>query len=46
VPGGDRHTPYVLLRFGADGALIPDPQGQRDLAPAELHHLIITAITA
>jgi hypothetical protein len=44
-PGGDRHTPYVLLNIGPDGA----PRGcetavENDLTPAQLHHLILDAI--
>lgn len=46
VPGGDRHTPYVILRFGADGLPIAGPGSQRDLTPAELHRAIIEALTA
>jgi hypothetical protein len=45
MPGGDRRTPYVLLRFGADGAVIPGPASPRDLTPAELHQALITAIS-
>ena len=44
-PGGDRDTPYVLLRFGADGALIPGSGQPRDLSPAQLHHLLADTIT-
>jgi hypothetical protein len=44
-PGGDRHTPYVLLDFGPDGV----PRGAegrdgRDLTPSGLHHAILDAI--
>lgn len=45
-PGGDRDTPYVLLRFDANGALMPGAGEHRDLTPAQLHHLLINAITA
>jgi phosphoglycerol transferase MdoB-like AlkP superfamily enzyme len=45
-PGGDRDTPYVLLRFGADGALIRGSGQPRDLSPAQLHHLLADTITA
>jgi hypothetical protein len=44
TPGGDRHTPYVLLRFDADGAIVPG--NQRDLTPAQLHHALLAAIMA
>lgn len=46
LPGGDRHTPYVLVRFGADGVPIPGPDGRQDLTPAQLHQALIDAITA
>ena len=45
-PGGDRDTPYVLLRFGADGALISGSGQPRDFSPAQLHHLLADTITA
>ncbi|KQN21274.1 capsular biosynthesis protein [Sphingomonas sp. Leaf33] len=43
LPGGDRHTPYVMLRFGrgADDGARP---GRVDLTPAELHHAILRAV--
>lgn len=46
TPGGDKHTPYVLLRFGADGAIIPGAGDDQDCTPAELHLALIAAITA
>jgi hypothetical protein len=45
-PGGDRHTPFVLLRFGADGEPICGTANSTDQTPAELHHALIAAITA
>lgn len=44
TPGGDRHTPYVLLRFTPDGR--PVIGCERDLTPAQLHHELLSAITA
>lgn len=44
TPGGDRHTPYVLLRFAADGTLLKGCE--RDLTPAQLHHELLLTITA
>jgi hypothetical protein len=38
-PGGDRHTPYVLMRFDAGGSVTTSRQA--DLTPAELHHAIL-----
>ncbi|MBU6166029.1 MAG: LTA synthase family protein [Alphaproteobacteria bacterium] len=46
MPGGDRLTPYVLLRFGADGRPIPGCGTAQDRTPAELHRALIAAITA
>ena len=45
-PGGDRDTPYVVLRFGADGHPLPGEAGPRDRTPAQLHHALVAAITA
>lgn len=45
-PGGDRDTPFVLLRFGADGTLLRGNGQSRDLSPAQLHHLLAETITA
>lgn len=42
TPGGARHTPYVIVRFDADGQ--PLAAGKRaDLTPAELHHVMLDA---
>jgi hypothetical protein len=46
APGGARHTPYVLLRFGADGVIAPGTSGPTSLTPAELHHTILRCVTA
>lgn len=43
-PGSERHTPYVLLRFAADGDPISGDGQNRDVAPAELHHSILDTI--
>jgi phosphoglycerol transferase MdoB-like AlkP superfamily enzyme len=43
-PGAERHTPYVLLRFAADGTPIAGSGEVSDLAPAALHHAILDAI--
>jgi hypothetical protein len=37
-PGGDRHTPYVVLRFDAQGRPVSGDAAPRDLTPAQLHH--------
>lgn len=43
MPGGDRHTPYVIVRFAADGQAIKGG-GEHDLSPAGLHHAILTLL--
>ncbi|KPF64063.1 hypothetical protein IP79_07755 [Porphyrobacter sp. AAP60] len=43
-PGAERHTPYVLVRFAADGTPVPGSGAECDLTPAELHHAILDAI--
>jgi phosphoglycerol transferase MdoB-like AlkP superfamily enzyme len=45
-PGRDRHTPYVILRFAADGTPLPNIGGAKDLTPAELHHTLLDAIAS
>ncbi len=43
IPGGDRHTPYVMLGIGADGQIIPGENRRKDLTPAQLHHAVLDA---
>jgi len=43
-PGAERHTPFVLLRFGVDGAPVLGSGEGEALPPAELHHAILAAI--
>jgi hypothetical protein len=43
-PAAERHTPYVLIRFAADGTPIAGDGPARDLTPAALHHAILDAI--
>ncbi|MGY6552338.1 MAG: LTA synthase family protein [Erythrobacter sp.] len=46
-PGAERHTPYVLLNFGPDGKPRQAGEGhERDLTPAELHHLVLKVIVS
>ena len=40
-PGGDRHTPYVILRFDAKGRIITGANRRADITPAKLHHAIL-----
>ena len=46
MPGGDRHTPYVVLRFDGEGQLVPGDGARVDLTPAQFHHALIDAIRA
>ncbi|WP_162013491.1 LTA synthase family protein [Erythrobacter sp. NAP1] len=41
TPGGDRHTPYVMLRFDRDGGILPMDNSREDLSPAQLHQAIL-----
>ena len=44
VPGPERSTPYVILRFAADGRPISGNGLGLDITPAELHSSILAAI--
>lgn len=44
APGGDRHTPYVMLRIDADGRAVPGSKCRVDLTPAGLHHAILDTV--
>jgi hypothetical protein len=44
LPGGDRHTPYVMVSMDAAGRIIPGDNHCVDLTPAELHHAILDAV--
>lgn len=44
APGGARHTPYVILRFGSGGSILKDGPGRTDLSPAGLHHAILRCV--
>jgi hypothetical protein len=43
-PGGARHTPYVMLRFSADGEIVEGENRRVDLSPDELHHAILRCV--
>lgn len=45
IPGGDRHTPYVMVRFDAEGRSLRRRLSDRDMTPAELHHSIVSVIS-
>ena len=44
VPGGERHTPFVIIRADAEGRLSRDAKSRQDLSPAELYEEILAAI--
>jgi hypothetical protein len=44
APGGNRHTPYVVMRIDAGGGTVSGENRRADLTPAGLHHAIIDAL--
>ena len=44
MPGGDRHTPYVMVCFDEAGRIVQGDKRELDLTPAELHHAIIDVL--
>lgn len=43
VPGGARHTPFIILKFGRDGAPVAGSLEASELTPAQLHSEILAA---
>lgn len=43
-PGGDRHTPYAMLRIDGAGQVVPGTNRRVDLTPAGLHHAVLEAV--
>jgi phosphoglycerol transferase MdoB-like AlkP superfamily enzyme len=43
-PADERHTPYVVVDFSADGVDAKQDRTEADLTPAQLHHLILDVI--
>lgn len=41
LPGADRHTPYVIVRFDAQGQPVLGEEAPVDLSPSGLHHAIL-----
>lgn len=41
TPGGDRHTPYVIVQFDAEGTINGAVGSREDLTPAQLHDAIL-----
>ncbi|MEI6418781.1 MAG: sulfatase-like hydrolase/transferase, partial [Sphingomonadales bacterium] len=46
LPGGDRHTPFVLVKLAGDGTPMARPGPALDLTPADLNQVLQAAITA
>lgn len=44
MPGGARHTPYVVIRFNAEGQIVGGGTEPVNLTPAQLHHLMLDAV--
>lgn len=45
-PTPARHTPYVMLRFAADGQILSGANQRADLTPDQLHHAILGSVRA
>ena len=45
APGGDRHTPYVILAIDAAGQAMRCDHRRVDLTPAALHHAILDLVS-
>lgn len=44
MPGGDRHTPYVMVRLDGAGQFVPGDNRRVDLTPAALHHEVLKVV--
>jgi len=44
VPGGARHTPYVMVRMDGRGRIVPGDNRRIDISPAQLHHAVLDAV--
>lgn len=45
VPGGDRHTPYLIVRYDASGQVVRGEGRRCDLTPAGLHHTLLDLLS-
>lgn len=45
MPGPQRHTPYVIVRFDADGEVVKGNGVRADLTPAQLHHTVLDMLS-
>ena len=43
-PGGDRHTPYVIVRLDREGRFQSRQDPPVDLTPAGLHHAMLDIV--
>lgn len=46
IPGGDRHTPFVIVKFGAQGVVFRRGHQDQTLTPSELHSAILDALSS
>ncbi len=44
TPGGERHTPFVIVKFDREGQPVFSPEQLSELTPAQLHAEILAAI--
>lgn len=44
IPGGERYTPFVILKFDSSGQPVVSSDADRTITPAELHSEILAAI--
>ncbi|WP_242125485.1 LTA synthase family protein [Sphingobium sp. Sx8-8] len=44
APGGERHTPYVMMRLDGSGAIVRGDNRRVDLTPAGLHHAMLDIV--
>ena len=46
MPGGDRHTPFVIVKFGAQGLAVRPGHRDLTLTPSELQGAILEALSS
>ncbi|MBA3836506.1 MAG: capsular biosynthesis protein [Zymomonas sp.] len=46
MPGGDRHTPFVIVKFGAQSDAVPPGHRDQTLTPSELQGAILSALAS
>ena len=46
MPGGDRHTPFVIVKFGAQGVVVRPGHQDQTLTPSDLQGAILGALAS